>query len=382
MCTIAGRRLAFVRVESVRSPELGLAEQEEGLEPNVDRSIEAAARAVALGAPLASVAGRPRISIVIPALNESESLPELAQRIASALEGKEDYELIFVDDGSTDDSWRVMGTLSDDNPRVRAVRLRKNFGKAMALTAGFSRARGDIVMMMDADLQDDPAELPNFIKAVDDGNDVVVGWKVKRLDPANRLVLTRIFNATVRWVTGVKLHDMNCGFKAFSRDVITTVPIYADLFRFIPALAAWEGFKVTEVPVTHHSRKHGKSRYGLERIMRGSFDLLSIAFLTKYSRRPMHFFGAIGLAMGTVGLLVNLYLTVLWLQGYKIGDRPLLLFGTMCMLLGLQFFSTGFIGEYLTYLHQKRLRLSDLPIRGEHRPMPVRREGFNDEALS
>lgn len=381
MCTIAGQRLAFVRVESVPSPDNGLVDPDPSLEPPAQRSLQVAPRAGTLAAAPAQPSDRPRISIVIPALNESDSLPELAQRIAAALEGKEDYELIFVDDGSTDESWRVMGELSEANPRVRGVRLRKNFGKAMALTAGFSRARGEIVMMMDADLQDDPAELPNFIQAVDDGHDVVVGWKVKRLDPANRLVLTRIFNATVRWVTGVKLHDMNCGFKAFSRDVITTVPIYADLFRFIPALAAWEGFKVTEVPVTHHARKHGRSRYGLERIMRGSFDLLSIAFLTKYSRRPMHFFGAIGLAMGALGLVVNLYLTVLWLQGHKIGDRPLLLFGTMLMLLGLQFFSTGFIGEYLTYLHQKRLRLSDLPIRGEHRPMPVRREGFNDEAL-
>ena len=181
---------------------------------------------------------------------------------------------------------------------VRGVKLRKNFGKAMGLTAGFSRARGDIVIMMDADLQDDPAELPKFIEKVDEGFDVVVGWKVKRLDPANRLILTRIFNGTVRWVTGVKLHDMNCGFKAYSRDVIRTVPIYGDLFRFIPALAAWEGFKVTEVPVHHHARKHGTSRYGLERIMRGSFDLLTIAFLTKYSRRPMHLFGLFGAVLG------------------------------------------------------------------------------------
>jgi len=330
-------------------------------------------------APISSARGAarsgPRISIVIPALNESESLPELEQRIRAALTGKEDYELIFVDDGSTDDTWKVVGKMVDAQPTVRGVRLRKNFGKAMGLTAGFSRARGDIVIMMDADLQDDPAELPKFIEKVDEGFDVVVGWKVKRLDPANRLILTRIFNGTVRWVTGVKLHDMNCGFKAYSRDVIRTVPIYGDLFRFIPALAAWEGFRVTEVPVHHHSRKHGTSRYGLERILRGSFDLLTIAFLTKYSRRPMHLFGLFGALLGAVGMLINLYLTVLWFRGESIGHRPLLLFGSTLFLAGLQFVSVGVLGEFLTYLHQKRIRPADLPIREEvdatsgfHRP--------------
>jgi len=309
----------------------------------------------------------PRISVVIPGLNEADSLPELSARIAQTLDGKYEWELIFVDDGSTDESWAVMTRLSQENERVRAVRLRKNFGKAMALSAGFSRARGEIVVMMDADLQDDPAELPKFIKAVDDGIDVVVGWKVKRHDPTNRLVLTRIFNATVRYVTGVKLHDMNCGFKAYSREVVKTVPIYGDLFRFIPALAAWEGFRVGEVPITHHARKHGTSRYGLERILRGFFDLLSIAFLTKYSRRPMHLFGFVGLLMGSVGVAIDLYLSILWLMGQKIGDRPLLAFGTMLIVLGLQFFSTGFIGEYLTYTNQKRLRAEDLPIRQEVR---------------
>lgn len=308
---------------------------------------------------------RPRVSIVIPGLNEAESLPELEKGIRDALLGKEEYELIFVDDGSTDDSWKVMNDLRRDNPRVRAVRLRKNFGKAMGLSAGFSRVRGDVVIMMDADLQDDPAELPKFIAKIDAGFDVVVGWKVKRHDPANRLVLTRIFNGTVRWVTGVKLHDMNCGFKAYRREVIRTIPVYGDLFRFIPALAAWEGFRVTEIPITHHARKHGTSRYGLERILRGFFDLLSINFLTKYSRRPMHLFGLIGLVMSTVGFLIDAYLTVLWFLGHKIGDRPLLLLGSILIVLGIQFFSMGFIVEFLTYLYQKRLRASDLPVREE-----------------
>ena len=332
------------------------------IEANVTRPMKAEVRAE-----LAPVSRRshPRVSIVIPGLNEAESLPELEKGIREALAGKETYELIFVDDGSTDDSWEVMSELARQSPCVRAVRLRKNFGKAMGLSAGFSRVRGDVVIMMDADLQDDPAELPKFIDKIDAGFDVVVGWKVKRLDPTNRLVLTRIFNATVRWVTGVKLHDMNCGFKAYRREVIRTIPVYGDLFRFIPALAAWEGFRVTEIPITHHARKHGTSRYGLERILRGFFDLLSIGFLTKYSRRPMHLFGLIGLLMSTVGFLIDAYLTVLWFLGHKIGDRPLLLFGSILIVLGIQFFSMGFIVEFMTYLHQKRMRVSDLPVREE-----------------
>ncbi len=170
-------------------------------------------------------------------------------------------------------------------------------------------------------------------------------------------MLTRIFNATVRFVTGVKLHDMNCGYKAYRSEVVRTVPVYGDLFRFIPALAQWEGFRVTEIPITHHPRKHGSSRYGLERILRGFFDLLSITFLTRYSRRPMHLFGLIGLLMGTAGFIIDSYLTVLWLQGKKIGDRPLLVLGSLLIMLGIQFFSMGFIGEFLTYLHQKRLKV-------------------------
>lgn len=318
--------------------------------------------------PSTDAALRPRISVVIPALNESESLPELERRIRETLEPTEAYEIVFVDDGSSDDSWAVMQRMAIADTRVRAIRLRRNFGKAMGLSAGFSRARGEIVIMMDADLQDDPAELPKFISKVEAGFDVVVGWKVKRLDPANRLILTRIFNATVRLVTGVKLHDMNCGFKAYRRDVVRTIPIYGDLFRFIPALAQWEGFRVTEVPVTHHARKHGKSRYGLERVLRGFFDLLSVMFLTKYSRRPMHLFGAIGLVMGTVGVGIDLYLSVLWLMGHKIGDRPLLVLGSLLIMLGIQFFSMGFIVEFLTYMNQKRMRSRDLPIREEVGP--------------
>src|SRR5580693_9505870 len=236
-----------------------------------------------------------------------------------------------------------------NDPRVKGIRLRKNFGKAMALSAGFQGARGEIIITMDADLQDDPVDLPAFIAKIEEGEDVVVGWKVARLDPANRLVLSRIFNGTVRRATGVKLHDMNCGFKAYRREVIRTIPVYGDLFRFIPAFAAWEGFRVDEVEVKHHTRKYGQSRYGLERILRGFFDLISVMFLTRYQRKPMHLFGLVGLFLGSIGVLTELYLTVLWFRGHKIGSRPLLLLGALEILAGIQFFSMGFIGEFLTY---------------------------------
>ncbi len=305
----------------------------------------------------------PKVSIVVPGLNESESLGELAKRIDAALAGSDSYELIFVDDGSTDDTWKVVTALHADNPRVRGLRMRRNFGKAMALTSGFRSARGELIIMMDADLQDDPADLPEFISKIRSGYDVVVGWKVDRKDPLSRRVASKIFNGTVRRLTGVRLHDMNCGFKAYHRDVIETIPIYGDLFRFIPALAAAEGFRVTEIGIRHHARAFGRSRYGLERILRGFFDLLSVLFLTRYTRKPMHLFGLMGLLTGLMGLALGTYLTILWLGGEGIGARPLLLLSVMLMMMGVQLTSMGFIGEFLTYQTEKRAYKEHLPIR-------------------
>jgi glycosyltransferase involved in cell wall biosynthesis len=305
----------------------------------------------------------PEISIVVPGLNEGESLPELARRIEAVLGATERYELIFVDDGSTDDSWQVISRLASENPSVRGIRLRSNFGKAMALTAGFHGARGDIFMMMDADLQDDPEDLPQFIAKIREGLDVVVGWKVNRKDPLNRRLLSKVFNGTVRKVTGVSLHDMNCGFKAYRKDVIRAIPIYGDLFRFIPVLAAARGFKVTEVPVRHHSRAFGQSRYGLERVLRGFFDLMSVVFLTRYARRPMHLFGLIGLLLATAGMIINVYLTVQWFMGEPLGRRPLLQLGVLLVVTGIQFGSLGFLGEFMTWQAQMRRYDDELPIR-------------------
>ena len=306
----------------------------------------------------------PEVSLVVPGLNEADSLPELSRRIAEVLDERSiPFELIFVDDGSTDDTWQVIAELHQADPRVMGVRLRKNFGKAMALSAGFERVRSDVVVMMDADLQDDPVDLPKFLEKVAGGLDVVVGWKVDRRDPLNRRVLSKIFNGTVAMVTGVKLHDMNCGFKAYRREVIGSIPIYGDLFRFIPVLANWQGFTVGEVPVKHHPRKHGRSRYGLERILRGLFDLLSVTFLTRYSRKPMHLFGVVGLVSTFAGLGISAFLSVRWLQGYAIGHRPLLLLGVLLIVLGIQFFSLGLIGEFLTFQHQRRHEREKLPVR-------------------
>jgi glycosyltransferase involved in cell wall biosynthesis len=305
----------------------------------------------------------PDVTLVVPGVNEAESLPLLAAQVKQALDPEISYELIFVDDGSTDDSWQVIQDLHKSDSAVRGVRLRSNFGKAMALAAGFERARADIVVTMDADLQDDPADLPKMIERIEGGLDVVVGWKVERRDPLNRRVFSRIFNNTVGYVTGVRLHDMNCGFKAYRREVLQSIPIYGDLFRFIPVLASWQGFSVGEIPVNHRARQFGQSRYGLERILRGFFDLLSVSFLTKYSRKPMHLFGVLGLVFTLLGLLISGYLSVLWLQGESIGSRPLLLLGVLLILVGMQSFSIGLLGEFMTFQYERKHEREHLPIR-------------------
>lgn len=304
----------------------------------------------------------PAVSLVVPGLNEAESLPLLAEQIREALP-ETPYELIFVDDGSTDETWGVISELHEADPSVRGVRLRANFGKAIALAAGFERARADVVVMMDADLQDDPADLPKLLEKIESGLDVVVGWKVERHDPLNRRAFSLIFNKTVGLVTGVHLHDMNCGFKAYRSEVLDSIPIYGDLFRFIPVLASWQGFKVGEVPVNHRARQYGRSRYGLERILRGFFDLLSVSFLTKYSRKPMHLFGLLGLLFCALGLLVCGYLASLWFMGESIGARPLLLLGVLLILVGAQSFSIGLLGEFMAFQFHRKDTRERLPVR-------------------
>jgi glycosyltransferase involved in cell wall biosynthesis len=296
------------------------------------------------------------LSIVVPVLNEADSLHELHRQIAAvASEQRLDVEIIFVDDGSRDGSWRVIQDLAAHDQRVSGIRFRRNFGKAAALTSGLAAARGDLMLMMDADLQDDPAEIPRLLARLDEGFDVVNGWKQRRLDPWHKVYPSKVFNWLVGALTGLKLHDHNCGLKLFRADVAREIRIYGEMHRFIAVLADARGFRVTELPVNHRPRQHGQSKYGIRRFMRGFLDLLTIKFLTSYSHRPQHMLGAFGLLFFGLGAVGLAYLAVLWLlmHGFNvlpakdIGDRPLLAYSVACLLLGGQAVSLGLLAELI-----------------------------------
>jgi len=289
------------------------------------------------------------ISIVVPLFNEAESLTTLHQEILAALAHEtRPWEIIFVDDGSTDDSFAVIERLHQADRRVQAIQFRRNFGKAAALAAGFAAARGDIVITLDADLQDDPAEIPRFMARLDEGYDLVNGWKHPRRDPWTKTWPSGLFNWTTARLSGIHLHDFNCGFKAYRREVTQELDLYGDLYRYIPVLAHWRGFRVTELKVHHRPRCFGRSKYGVSRFLRGFFDLLTVMFITQYTTRPLHLFGWVGLAAFGLGFLINLYLTALWFQGEGIGHRPLLTLGVLLITTGVQFFSFGLLAEMLT----------------------------------
>jgi len=289
------------------------------------------------------------VSVVIPVLNEEASLRPLYEEIRTALEPLDlRYEVVFVDDGSTDASFAVIEELHAADPRVRAVQFRRNFGKSAALSAGFAMAQGDVVVTMDADLQDDSAEIPRFLAKLDEGYDLVSGWKYPRRDPWTKTWPSRLFNWTTALLSGVHLHDFNCGFKAYRREVTQEFDLYGELYRYIPVLAHWRGFRVTEIKVHHRPRRFGRSKYGAARFLRGFFDLLTVLFITQYTTRPLHLFGWAGLAAFGAGLLINLYLSLLWLQGEPIGTRPLLTLGVLLLTTGVQFFSFGLLAEMLT----------------------------------
>lgn len=292
------------------------------------------------------------VSVVIPAKDEERTLEELAKGVSSALdEAGVSFEIIFIDDGSQDDSFQTMKRLHEADSRVRAVRFLANFGKSAALAAGFERARGGVVITMDADLQDDPSEIPRFLEALDKGAHLVSGWKKERKDPWARRAASRIFNLTTRLISDVRIHDMNCGFKAYRSEVVKNLRIYGELHRFIPALASARGFRVAEIEVRHHPRQYGRSRYGLSRVPRGFFDLLTVLFLTQYQRRPLHLFGGIGISTAFLGFCALFYLTVLWFLGERpIGTRPLFMGGVMLLLLGAQLLSLGLVGELISHI--------------------------------
>jgi glycosyltransferase involved in cell wall biosynthesis len=295
------------------------------------------------------------LSVVVPVRNEERSVELLYDEIQAALDalGRE-WEVVFVDDGSTDGSFAALTRLHARAANVRVVRLRRNFGKAAALAAGFRQSRGEVIATLDADGQDDPAELPRLLAKLDEGFDLVSGWKTKRRDPWRRRLLSRIFNAVTGRISGVRLHDMNSGQKAYRAEVVRGMPLYGELHRFIPVLAHYRGFRIAELPVNHRAREHGRSRYGLERYLRGFFDLITVTFMGRYRHRPLHLFGGLGLALGFVGFLICLYLTVLWFAGHAIGHRPLLTLGVLLVVVGMQFLSLGLIGEMITTHHEER----------------------------
>ncbi len=292
------------------------------------------------------------ISFVIPLLNEEDSLRPLHRAITQAVAllppSFVAYEIVFVDDGSTDGSPAVLRELYEcDRAHVRVIQFRRNFGKTAAMTAGFGRARGDVIVTMDADLQDDPAELPKLLAKLDEGYDVVGAWRANRRDPLSKRLPSKIANFTISSTTGIKLRDLNCGFKVYRREVTRDLHLYGELHRYVPVLAHWKGYRTVEVPVTHHPRQYGTSKFGGKRFIRSYVDFMGVLFLTRYLKQPMRFFGMVGSAFAFLGMLIMLYLTGVWLVQGEMGWRPMLFFGTTALVVGIQLISVGLLGEML-----------------------------------
>lgn len=288
------------------------------------------------------------ISVVIPLYNEEESIKELGEKLEKVLTPltKNRYEVIFVDDGSTDNSRNKIRELHNQNTKFHCISFRRNYGKSAALQVGFKAARGRYVVTMDADLQDDPEEIPNLIKKLNEGYDLVSGWKKKRYDPIIKVLSSRLFNFVTSMVSGIRLHDFNCGLKAYRNIVVKRLNVYGEMHRYLPVLAHWDGFKVTEIPIRHHPRKYGKSKFGAARFIKGFLDLLTVMITTRYMQRPLHFFGTIGTLITFIGFIVNLYLIIEWFLGKTyLSNRPLLLFGITLIIFGAQLISIGLLGE-------------------------------------
>ena len=310
--------------------------------------------------------GIPRlVSIIIPVFNEEDSVRELHREILDTFSSADrDVEIIFVDDGSSDDTPARLKALCAGHERTRLVSFRRNFGKAAALDAGFALAQGEIVFTMDADLQDDPAEIPAFLTALDNGLDVVSGWKHKRNDPLDKTLPSKVFNGVVSRLSGVRLHDFNCGFKAYRREALDGLSLYGELHRFIPVILHWKGFRIGEIPVNHRARQFGKSKYGMGRLFKGALDFLGVMLNTRYATRPLHVFGGAAFLFGGIGFACLAYLSVLWLVGAgPIGDRPLLLFGILMVMTSFQFVTIGLLGEFIQHQgagRQTRYQIRDV----------------------
>jgi len=299
------------------------------------------------------------ISVVIPLLNEAESLKELYSSIKIVMnENKYTYEVIFVDDGSTDRSFEVINELAKSEPEgvVKSISFGRNYGKSAALNVGFAQAQGDYIITMDADLQDDPTAIPGLVKKIEQGLDLVSGWKKERFDPVfTKNLPSKVFNFVVSSMSGLKLHDFNCGFKIYRKETAKSLDIYGERHRFLPVLALWNGYKVGEYPVPHHQRIYGKSKFGVNRFFNGAFDLATLLFLNKYMRSPLHFFGMIGLVLILVGTGILAYFGAYWIiNDFALRIRPLLLLGVSSVIIGVQFFSIGLLGEMITNIFGER----------------------------
>ncbi len=292
-----------------------------------------------------------KISVIIPLYNEKDALPFLYEELVAAVTGySRDYELIFVDDGSTDGSFQLLRELQERDARIRLVRLRRNFGKSAALSAGFRLAEGAIIVTIDADLQDRASELPKLLNRLEDGLDLVSGWKQPRRDPLRKRIASRLFNFVTALLTGVPLHDINCGFKVYRREVIEEIKVYGEMYRYIPVLASYRGFMVGEVAVEHSPRRFGKSKFGASRFLGGFFDLLTVIMLTRYNKKPLHVFGVLGASLFAAGMVIEAYLSIGWLFFDKwIEDRPLFILGVLLLIVGVQFIFFGLIGEMIAY---------------------------------
>ena len=295
------------------------------------------------------------ISIVIPALNEAEALPELIERIDAVLRQlASPYEILVIDDGSTDATPLVLRELSTRYPHLSVIRFRRNYGKAAALSEAFSRAHGDFLVTMDGDLQDPPEEIPRFVHQLHERYDVVCGWKQPRQDSWDRILGSHLFNSATCWMTGLQLHDINCGLKGYRRRVVQELRLYGEMHRFIPVIAQQRGFLIAELPVQHFPRRFGRSRYGWSRPISGLFDLITLVMLGRYTHKPLHFFGLLGLGCSGVGLLILLVLSIEWFYGRWIGNRPLFLFSIFLLLSGTQLIFFGLLAELLIYLSGQR----------------------------
>lgn len=294
------------------------------------------------------------VSIVVPLYNEEESLPELTGWIDKVCESaKLSHEIIYIDDGSTDKSWNIVEDLVSENGNSRrGIKFRRNYGKSAALNQGFQACSGDVVITMDADLQDSPDEIPELWRMItEEGYDLVSGWKKKRNDPLGKTLPSKLFNRTTRALSGIKLHDFNCGLKAYRLDVIKNIEVYGEMHRYMPVIAKWAGFKnIGEKIVKHYPRKYGETKFGMERLIKGYLDLVSITFISKFGKRPMHLFGSLGTILFGIGFIIGVYLTInkYFYEAYKMTERPLFFLGLLAMVIGSQLFVTGFLAEMIS----------------------------------